>query len=333
MIRIINRFDEADKLLWEELLTVSGYAGFFQTPGYYRFSMASAGHEPFLFIGEGNGRYDILMAGNIQYENNPLTRAFSKRAIVNGGVVIREGTDHADVLRFLENACRGLDNKAIYLEIRNLHNYSEFISVFAEAGFSYVPHLNFQVNVVSRDDAFGSMNQSRRRQVRKSLDTGAEIVSKPSVDEVKQFYAILRETYSRKVHRPLPGEDFFLRFLNSRLGIYLLVRYNMKILGGIMCPIFHDRIIYEWYVAGEDGKQDGIYPSVLATWAAIEYAAMNGIKTFDFMGAGSPGQQYGVREFKSKFGGTQVEYGRFLRVFNRPIYNTGKMVFGILKKS
>ena len=98
-----------------------------------------------------------------------------------------------------------------------------------------------------------------------------------------------------------------------------------------MCPIFHDRIIYEWYVAGEDEKHDGIYPSVLATWAAIEYAAMNGIKTFDFMGAGSPGQQYGVREFKSKFGGVQVEYGRFLRVFNKPVYNTGKIFFGLLK--
>jgi lipid II:glycine glycyltransferase (peptidoglycan interpeptide bridge formation enzyme) len=79
-----------------------------------------------------------------------------------------------------------------------------------------------------------------------------------------------------------------------------------------------------------DGKIKNVYPSVLATYAPIEYAANNGLQYFDFMGAGKPNQDYGVREFKSKFGGTEVEFGRFIRI-NKPIlYQFGKLGFKLL---
>jgi len=56
---------------------------------------------------------------------------------------------------------------------------------------------------------------------------------------------------------------------------------------------------------------------VLATWAAIEYALEQSIPKFDFMGVGIPEREYGVREFKSRFGGKMVNYGRFARISNR----------------
>jgi len=93
-----------------------------------------------------------------------------------------------------------------------------------------------------------------------------------------------------------------------------------------MCPIYQ-KTIYEWYLAGIDGVFKNIYPSVLATWAPIEYAAKNGLKYFDFMGAGKPDDDYGVRQFKSKFGGMEVEYGRYLFINKPLLYNVGK--FGL----
>lgn len=333
MISITDKFEEADEALWEELLVTSRNGSIFQTPGFYRFSLSTAGHEPFIFIGGSDGRYDMLMAGIIQHESNPLTKALSKRAIVNGGIVTRGEVAPGDLVVFLKTACKGLKKKAVYLEIRNLNDYSGMADIFTTAGFKYIPHLNFHVNVTTKEDAFRQLNQSRRRQIRKSLDFGAEIISDPTTEEIKEFYGILDETYRKKVRKPLPREEFFHRFLNSEIGLFLLIRFNNKIIGGIMCPVYDGKVIYEWYVAGEDGKYDGIYPSVLATWAAIEYAAKNGIETFDFMGAGSPDEQYGVREFKSKFGVEQVEYGRFLMVFNKTVYNAGKMFFRRVKRA
>ena len=51
------------------------------------------------------------------------------------------------------------------------------------------------------------------------------------------------------------------------------------------------------------------------------------------MGAGAPGDGgYGVRDFKAKFGGELVEYGRFKYVCNPVLYAIGKLGVAILKK-
>ena len=51
------------------------------------------------------------------------------------------------------------------------------------------------------------------------------------------------------------------------------------------------------------------------------------------MGAGSPGDGgYGVRDFKAKFGGELVEYGRFRYVANKPLYALGKWAVNLMKK-
>jgi lipid II:glycine glycyltransferase (peptidoglycan interpeptide bridge formation enzyme) len=122
---------------------------------------------------------------------------------------------------------------------------------------------------------------------------------------------------------------------NEKMGKYFLIEYKKKIIGGIMCPITMGKAIYELYVCGLDGKYKDVYPSALATWAPIDYGLKNRLEYFDFMGAGKPDQNYGVREFKSKFGGTLVKYGRFERINNKPLYIAGKLglkMLGVLKK-
>jgi lipid II:glycine glycyltransferase (peptidoglycan interpeptide bridge formation enzyme) len=127
------------------------------------------------------------------------------------------------------------------------------------------------------------------------------------------------------VRTPLFSEEFFLRFYRNGVGKYLLVKYQGKVIGGMMCPILEGKAIYEWYVCGMDEEYREQYPSVVATHAAIEYAKQNDIPLFDFMGAGEPDVPYGVRDFKMEFGGELVEYGRFLCVRKPLLYWIGKM--------
>jgi serine/alanine adding enzyme len=331
-MKIIDKYEDVDELLWEELLNSSENGSLFQTKDFYEFLKTCSYYEPFVFIGNNNGRYDFLLTGRIQFESMKLIRTLSRRAIVNGGIVTRkEGFKSDDLVEFLGYAIENLRNRAIYLEIRNLYNYSDMIPAFASAGFTYMPHLNFHVSISNETNIKKQLSESKRRQINKSLKTGASINHNPTGEQVKEFYFILKHTYKRKIHRPLPDTDFFMRFYRSGLGVYLLIMLDSRVIGGIMCPVYKDKVIYEWYIAGEDHKYSGIYPSVLATWAAIEYALNNHIKTFDFMGAGSPSDHYGVREFKSKFGGQEVEYGRFLKVFNKPVYNAGKLFFKMIE--
>ena len=137
---------------------------------------------------------------------------------------------------------------------------------------------------------------------------------------------------NKKVKKPLPDISLFMEFhRNPNLGKYFLVKQNDKILGGILCPIYKG-IIYEWYTGSLRNSDGSKYSGVLATWAPIKYALDNNIRMFDFMGAGSPKTDYGVRQFKSQFGGRLVNYGRFTKINNNFLYMVGKIVINLNQK-
>jgi len=190
------------------------------------------------------------------------------------------------------------------------------------------------VNTESREELIKKISKSKIRQIKKGFASGAEIIRPKNIAEVREFYNILRLLYKYKVNKPLLDWSFFKSFYNlsvdGNIGKLFLVKYQEKIIGGILCPIFEDKIIYEWYVCGLDETYKNQYPSVLATWAAIDYALKNNIKIFDFMGVGVPEREYGVREFKSKFGGDMVSYGRFGLVNNKFLYIITEIGYNIL---
>jgi len=55
------------------------------------------------------------------------------------------------------------------------------------------------------------------------------------------------------------------------------------------------------------------------------------MEVFDFMGAGNPYENYGVRDFKKRFGGEIVEYGRFIKINNSFLYKIGEFGLNIIK--
>jgi lipid II:glycine glycyltransferase (peptidoglycan interpeptide bridge formation enzyme) len=48
----------------------------------------------------------------------------------------------------------------------------------------------------------------------------------------------------------------------------------------------------------------------LLVWDILKWGQDNGYRRYDFGGAGRPEEKYGVRDFKGKFGGDLVCYGR-----------------------
>ena len=111
-----------------------------------------------------------------------------------------------------------------------------------------------------------------------------------------------------------------------------MVELNGEIIGGTVCVELPERCLYEWFVCGRDGEWKSIFPSSLATYAGIRYAAEHSCSRFDMMGAGKPDEAYGVRDFKARFGGEQVEHGRFLCVCKPLLYWIGKIGVKLMKK-
>ena len=330
---------------WQALIDRSPYATWFQTPEAYEF-YASLPEEmtPFAVAIQRTNKLVAVCVGYITQAKNKLVQCFTRRAIIIGGPVIDEDATTEEITALLNavkklqrsdlqpagrsTATRSTGLSPIYIETRNFHDYSRWKEVFQNAGFAYQPHYDIHVHC----NATHTMSEQRIRQVKKAVKNGTEICEAQSEQEIRDWYQILQQLYREKVRTPLFSEEFFLRFYRENRGIYILVKFQGKVIGGMMCPILNNKAIYEWYVCGLDEEYRELYPSVMATYAAIEYAKQNHISLLDFMGAGTPDIPYGVRDFKMEFGGELVEYGRFLCIRKPLLYWIGKMGVKWLKR-
>ncbi len=337
-IKIFSNYENleqsGDSAQLENFVNLHVHGNFFQSPVFFRFIEGIREYRPIqLIASDDEGRICGSMLGVFQVNGTGLKSWLSRRLIVWGGPLIREGDDApaltAQLLAALKKCAAG---RAIFAEFRNFFDTENLKPAFIKAGYKYKPHLNFLVKTDNEAEVKKRVSSSRMRQIKATLKAGAEIAAPKDESDIMAFYSILQKLYKEKVKKPLPGPDLFVKGWQSGVFRYFLVKLNGQVVGGIACPIFRDKVIYEWYVCGEDGQEKGIHPSVLATWAPIEYGFQNGLDHFDFMGAGRPDEDYGVREFKARFGGEEVGFGRYEMVLSKPLYKVGKLGIQVYQK-
>lgn len=335
MIKLLS-YNNIDQQQWQTLANDSSTATWFQTSEAYQFYVSvSAEMLPFAIGVVENEKLMGVVMGYVTKERKNWKQFFTRRAIIIGGPLLNENISDIALSKLLCAVKSRFNNKQIpflqkpiYVEMRNFHNYSRWQSIFEQCGFSYQPHLD--IHVLCNETH--KMSEQRQRQVKKAIKNGVVIKEATSEKEIKDWYKILKNLYAEKIRTPLFSEEFFLQFYRQKVGKYLLVKFQKKVIGGMMCPILNNNSIYEWYVCGLDEEYKEQYPSVMATYAAIEHAKKSKIEMFDFMGAGKPNIPYGVRDFKMEFGGKLVEYGRFLYIRNPFLYEIGKLGVKFLKK-
>ena len=323
---------DIDRTEWSRLVQSSSISNWFQTPEAYDFYASQPKlFKPFAFGVMNDERLRSVCVGYVTVEKNVLKQMLTRRSIIIGGPVIADDCVDYEVMKLLRAVRKQLAAEAIYIESRNFNDYSRWRNAFEAEGFSYVPHLNFHVDCTDKEAMDGKLSENRKRQIKKAVKSGIEIVESQSEQEIADWYDILLHLYKTRVKTPLFPLSFFIEFYRQGLGKYLLVKFEGKVIGGIMCPILEGRCIYEWFVCGMDTEYRNQNPSVMATYAAMEYGNAHGLARFDFMGAGNPNEPYGVREFKARFGGEEIEHGRFLCVTKPLFYKLGVLAVKILK--
>ena len=96
--------------------------------------------------------------------------------------------------------------------------------------------------------------------------------------------------------------------------------------------LLYKKKIYGWY-RGFDLAFSRVTPNDQMVWHLLKWGAENGFHEFDFGGAGKPGEKYGPRAFKAKFGGALVSYGRSRYVHSPTRLMISKMGYQILRKA
>jgi lipid II:glycine glycyltransferase (peptidoglycan interpeptide bridge formation enzyme) len=72
-------------------------------------------------------------------------------------------------------------------------------------------------------------------------------------------------------------------------------------------------------------------PNELIMWHILRWGAENNYRLYDFGGAGKPDEDYGVRDFKAKFGGDLVNYGRNKYIASPSLYKFTEFGYKMLR--
>jgi serine/alanine adding enzyme len=323
--------NQIDKNKWLAFFLANPFSSPFQSPDFFQLFNSIPNLSARVFAIEQNHEIKALCVVTFQKEKG-IKGYFSRRAIIYGGPLLPDNDNNVSTV-LLKHINTTLKSSVIYTEVRNLNDYSNYLNCFFAAGFRLEQHLNFQLNCTSEEIVWANMNTNRKRQIKKALKSGVVIQEAKTEQEIIDYYQILNNLYQNKIKKPLFELNFFKTLFKNRFAIFLLVKWQDKIIGGIVCPVLPQKTIYEFYICGLDNEYKELSPSVMATFAAIEYGYKNNLKTFDFMGAGKPDEDYGVRDFKAKFGGELVTHGRFLKINQPFLYSIGKLALYLINKT
>jgi serine/alanine adding enzyme len=273
------------------------------------------GHRPGLWavIDDNNCPLALFLPVQITLKNG-IMQHFTSRAVAYGSVLNEQteaGTEALGML--LANYVRNDPGSLLFTELRNLSDYTTIQPVFHLHHFIYEDHLNYLIDLDrSPQDLFQSIRSRTRKKIRLALRRGDVIIEEiKERSQLKPWYAILCKTY-KNARVPLADLSLFESAFDilSPKGMirFTQARVNQAIAATSVELLYRDNV-YGWY-GGADRAYSYYGANELLTWNILSWASKNGYKVYDFGGAGRPNRKYGVRDFKAKFGGRLVSYGR-----------------------
>jgi hypothetical protein len=298
---------------WREFLDCQPPGGIFHTPEMYEVFERAAGHEPQLWAAVDADRpVALFVPVRVTVLGGPL-RFLTTRSVAFGSVLAapgpsgQQGLDH--LLRsYNQRAGRG----AVFTELRNPVQLNGLQPTLDANGYQFEEHLNFLIDLTQPESQLWSnVRGNARRNIRKAKAQGVEVVEVNDPAEMASVYTVLKAVY-RRIQVPLPDESLFqaaFAVLHPRRMMRVLVaRVDEAIIGALTLLVYRGVMIY-WYT-GTLREYSSLRPSDLLVWEALQLGAASGCQIFDFGGGGRADEEYGVRDFKAKFGGEQVNFGR-----------------------
>ncbi len=283
-----------------------------QTPGYA---------PVFLACKDEVGNLLGILAGALLFSRKSFLKPFTTRCVLWGAPLIK--SNDPDVLNILLNELDFfLRKKAIYIQFRNLNDLSFYNTYFLSAGYKWEDHLNIIIDLKQGEKwIWDNIHTSRRKQIKRSVNRGCEVIIQDSLisEDLNKCYSLLEETY-KNIGLPYPSVDYFRRVFEEFVPVHQIkafLAYFDKDIIAFRFVLTFNNLIYDWYAASDSNHKDK-YPNDLLPWEIFKWGIQHRFESFDFGGAGNPNEKYGVRDYKIKFGGEVVNYGRYQKI-NKPI--------------
>lgn len=279
---------------------------------------ATHGYEPFLLVGYIHNKPVAKLLAVIRKSKRIFPPSFIKRCVIYGnGEFIDDTIDKESVFgEMLEHLTKEALRKSLLIEFRNLNNALFGYKYFRSNHYFPINWLRVRNSLHSLQQPMQRFSVSRRRQIKKGIQNGAETDEAHTDEEITNFAKMLRKNYSSHIRKHFPDPNFFHAIIrDKRLSDFakiFIVKYKTKIIGGSVC-LFSGTDAYLLFSGGMRKTYVKQYPGVLAVWKAIEYAYQHGFRHLEFMDAGLPFKEHGYRNFILRFGGRQSSTRRWYR--------------------
>lgn len=317
MPRWITQFsDEFELGAWERLLVGSPDANVFHTPAMMRVLADTGETEPHVLgaVDRDTGDIGALLASTLISQFRVSPKRLTSRAVVFGGILCR-ALDALPTL--LSTYSAHMEKLALYSEIRNVSDPAFLRTQFEEHSFVYEPHLNFLIDLNPGQEAvWRKIRKDAKKNIRRTIDRGATIRDVANQSDLDSFYRVMQDTYRRR-RVPLLGLPVFRNawrdMTSKQMARFWIMELEGKCIAARAVLRFRETT-YDWYAGSLSPAPRGFYPNEAMVWHALVDSLTAGSQVFDFGGAGHPDRPYGVREFKKKFNGRLVQYGRFRQI-------------------
>jgi CelD/BcsL family acetyltransferase involved in cellulose biosynthesis len=306
--------EDIDVEAWRAFIDTEPSANIFHTPEMTGVFARAPGHGaiPWAVQSSSGAIVALVVPVQITLASGPA-RMWTSRSVGYGGIA--RSDDDAGVQAtacLLQRYVTGHPRGLLFTELRHQGDASPIRPALQEAGFLREPHLNYVIALDrAEDELWSSLSRSARQRIRGAEKKGVTVVAADDHATADAAYRMLADVY-RRARVPLASPELFaaaraalapsgsLRIVTAQVG--------RRVVAARFLLCFKTRIL-DWY-AGSDRSFSSYSPNELLVWHTLRWGREHGYEEFDFGGAGRPDAPYGPRDFKAKFGGTLVEYGR-----------------------
>jgi len=325
-----------DRELWKRFVDKNPQGNIFHTPEMYDvFSRTRDYHPSFWAMVEDNDRVLALLLP-VEIILNSRLRRLSSRAVVYGGVLCDPSPEGKEGLSLLlKHYKQETNGRNIFTELRNISDTTQLQPLLRKNKFFFEEHLNYLINLDrTPQELLKSFHKRTRKHISRGLRKGllkVEVAS--NRNQLEESYTLISKTYQQAripvAHKSL-FEAAFDRLCQKGMVQFLLA-YVDNVPVATSVELLYKDVIYGWY-SGMDRAYSSYTPNELIMWHILSWGAENGYTIYDFGGAGKPDEDYGVRDFKAKFGGDLVSFGRNKYVTSPLFLKISEFGYGIARR-
>jgi hypothetical protein len=324
-----------DDLKWREFVDNHPQSNIFHTPEMFQVFARTKGFEPELWaVIDSHGEIKCLFIPILNTVLNGVFQYFTTRAVAYGSILCAQGSDGDEALSLLLSSYNQKRNRLLFTELRNLSDFGEIQPSLKQNGFIYEDHLNFLFDLRNpAEEMWKNIRSNARRNIKKAEKSHVIIEDIVDMGELSEAYQILKHVYSR-IQVPLPDKSMFeagFEVLRPKGMLkILLAKLEEEPIGTLTLLIYKGTVTY-WYT-GILREFASYRAGDLLVWHTLKFGSRGGYRTFDFGGGGKPDEEYGVRDFKAKFGGELVNFGRNIKIHAPIRYQLSLLGYKMLRR-